>query len=77
MNATHDTIAISSTAPNTPRSAATRLIVGCGYLGTRVARRWLAAGDRVFGITRSPTRAAQLAAIGITPIVCDVTAGPE
>jgi len=77
MNATHDTIAISSTAPNTPRSAATRLIVGCGYLGTRVARRWLAAGDRVFGITRSPTRAAELAAIGITPIVCDVTAGPE
>jgi len=77
MNTAHDTIAISSTAPNTPRSAATRLIVGCGYLGTRVARRWLAAGDRVFGITRSLARGAELAAIGITPIVCDVTAGPE
>ena len=73
MHTAHDTIAISSTA----LPAATRLIVGCGYLGTRVARRWLAAGDSVCGITRSPTRAAELAAIGITPIVCDVTAGPE
>ena len=53
---------------------ATRLVVGCGYLGTRVARRWLAAGDQVFGITRSPARASTLAALGITPIVCDVSA---
>jgi nucleoside-diphosphate-sugar epimerase len=74
---THHTVATPSTAPSTASAAATRLIVGCGYLGTRVARRWLAAGDRVFGITRSPTRAAELAAAGITPIVCDVTAGPE
>jgi len=63
------------TAP--PRSAArphaTRLVVGCGYLGTRVATRWLAAGDRVFGITRSPARADALAALGITPVVYDVT----
>jgi len=57
-------------------SAATRLVVGCGYLGTRVARRWVAAGDRVFGITRSQARGAELAAAGITPIVYDVTAGP-
>jgi nucleoside-diphosphate-sugar epimerase len=56
--------------------AATRLVVGCGYLGTRVARRWIAAGDRVFGITRSPNRAAELEAAGITPIVYDVTTGP-
>jgi len=55
---------------------ATRLIVGCGYLGTRVATRWLAAGDRVFGITRSPDRAHALAANGITPLVYDVTAEP-
>jgi nucleoside-diphosphate-sugar epimerase len=77
-NNDHDTFATSSTTPPTvpsrPRSEATRLVVGCGYLGTRVARRWLAAGDRVFGITRSPARAAELAAIGITPIVYDVTA---
>ena len=76
MNTDHAPAATPSTAPNTPRSAATRLVVGCGYLGTRVARRWLAAGDRVFGITRSQARAAELAAIGITPVVYDVTAAP-
>ena len=80
-NASHDTVASPSATPSaTPsmsRSAATRLVVGCGYLGTRVARRWLAVGDRVFGITRSPARAAELAAIGITPVVCDVTSDPN
>ena len=80
-NTNHDTFASPSTTPfTTPsmsRSAATRLVVGCGYLGTRVARRWLAAGDRVFGITRSPARAAELTAIGISPVVCDVTSDPN
>jgi nucleoside-diphosphate-sugar epimerase len=64
-------------APIPPTSApaprAVRLVVGCGYLGTRVAGRWLAAGDRVFGITRSATRAAALVDLGITPLVHDVT----
>ena len=77
MHTNHDSVATPSAAPNTPPSAATRLVVGCGYLGTRVARRWLAAGDRVFGITRSQARAAELAAIGITPVVYDVTAAPD
>jgi nucleoside-diphosphate-sugar epimerase len=53
--------------------ASARLIVGCGYLGTRVARRWLERGDRVWAVTRSATRAADLAAVGIEPIVADVT----
>jgi nucleoside-diphosphate-sugar epimerase len=52
----------------------TRLVVGCGYLGERVARRWLAAGSRVIGVTRRPGRAAELEAIGIEPLVADVTA---
>jgi len=75
MNTSHETGVGATAAP----SAATRLIVGCGYLGSRVASRWLAAGDRVFGITRSPGRAAELASAGITPIVYDVTAasGPS
>jgi len=50
-----------------------RLIVGCGYLGARVAERWQASGSKVFAITRSPARAAELAARGIEPIVADVT----
>ncbi len=58
------------------RTPPTRIIVGCGYLGRRVAGRWLAAGDRVVGVTRRPARAAELEAVGIEPLVGDVT-GPE
>lgn len=50
-----------------------RLIVGCGYLGSRVAARWRAEGSRVYAITRSAARAADLASRGIEPIVADVT----
>lgn len=51
-----------------------RLVVGCGYLGERVARRWLDRGDRVVAVTRSPARADVLAAAGIEPLILDVTA---
>lgn len=53
-----------------------KLIFGCGYLGLRVARLWLAAGERVYAVTRTAERAAELAADGIEPIVGDVNAGP-
>ncbi len=49
------------------------LIVGCGYLGSRVAARCQRQGHRVFATTRSPARAAEFEAAGITPVVCDVT----
>jgi nucleoside-diphosphate-sugar epimerase len=49
-----------------------RLIVGCGYLGKRVAARWLAGGDSVFALTRSPENAAGLQAQGISPVLGDV-----
>ena len=51
-----------------------RLVVGCGYLGERVARRWAAAGSRVLAVTRRSSRAAELAAVGLEPVVADVTA---
>ena len=51
-----------------------RLVVGCGYLGERVARRWLDRGDRVVAATRSPARAEVLATAGIEPLILDVTA---
>lgn len=51
-----------------------RLVVGCGVLGMRVARRWLAAGDQVWGTTRG--RTAELEAAGITPVVVDVGSSP-
>lgn len=49
-----------------------KLIVGCGYLGSRVARLWLDAGHRVWATTRSPERAGRFSAQGIQPVVCDV-----
>jgi nucleoside-diphosphate-sugar epimerase len=49
-----------------------RLVVGCGYLGGRVAARWAAAGDLVYGVTRSAARGQALAAEGLVPLVHDV-----
>jgi nucleoside-diphosphate-sugar epimerase len=50
-----------------------RLIVGCGYLGRRVAALWLSQGSRVWGLTRSQERARELAALGIHPLIGDVS----
>ena len=50
-----------------------KLIIGCGYLGERVARRWLAAGHEVSGLIRRDTEAGRLANLGIRPILADVT----
>ncbi|MBY0527139.1 MAG: SDR family oxidoreductase [Gemmataceae bacterium] len=49
-----------------------KLIVGCGYLGRRVAKLWLEQGHRVFGTTRSERRAEELRQLGLEPIVCEV-----
>ncbi|MBX9622805.1 MAG: SDR family oxidoreductase [Gemmataceae bacterium] len=51
--------------------AADALIVGCGYLGRRVAGRWVAAGRRVAALTRRNADA--LRALGVEPVVGDVT----
>lgn len=50
-----------------------RLIIGCGYLGRRVASRWIAGGDEVFALTRSEQNAAALRELGLSPILGDVT----
>ncbi len=50
----------------------TTLIVGCGYLGRRVARRLVDHGERVFGTTRSRERGKELVEIGVEPVVADV-----
>ena len=51
-----------------------KLIFGCGYLGSRVARRWRDAGSAVHVVTRSADRAAEFATQGYQPIVADVNA---
>jgi len=55
-----------------PNKAA-KLIFGCGYLGRRVAKRWLDAGNRVFAVTRSEARAAEFREMGLLPLIADVT----
>jgi nucleoside-diphosphate-sugar epimerase len=50
-----------------------KLIFGCGYLGRRVADRWLAGGGPVYAVTRSASRADQLRREGLLPVVADVT----
>jgi len=49
------------------------LIIGCGYLGSRVAERWLSSGEEVFALTRSTDKARRLRDRGMTAIVGDVT----
>lgn len=53
-----------------------KLVIGCGYLGTRVAAAWRDAGHTVAVVTRSPDRAQSFAAQGFTPIVADVLDPP-
>lgn len=50
-----------------------RLIIGCGYLGRRVAARWVAGGDEVFALTRTEQNAAALRELGVSPVLGDVT----
>ena len=50
-----------------------RLVFGCGYLGNRVAQRWLESRDRVFAVSRSEQSARAMQQDGLLPIVADVT----
>lgn len=47
------------------------LVVGCGYLGRRVAEAWRDDGRTVYALTRS--RADELRAAGLAPVTGDVT----
>lgn len=49
-----------------------RLIVGCGYLGERVADLWQHGGTRTSVVTRNRDRAARFEQRGFAPIVADV-----
>lgn len=51
---------------------ALRLIVGCGYLGARVARRWLDAGDEVHVLARTSDRAEERRKAGYVAHIADV-----
>jgi hypothetical protein len=48
------------------------LILGCGYIGRRLARRYLDCGDRVLGVVRSEQSATGLERAGIPACICDL-----
>jgi len=50
----------------------TTLIIGCGYLGQRAGVLIRRRGERVYGTVRSQRRAAEIAGLGIEPLVADV-----
>ena len=52
------------------------LILGCGYLGSRVAKLWLNEGQQVAAVTRSQERLHELAQQNLKTIQADVT-NPE
>ena len=49
-----------------------KLIVGCGYLGSPVARLWKQAGEQVCVLTRSTDKAQELGREGISAVVLDI-----
>ena len=48
------------------------LVIGCGYLGERVACEWLRSHDDVWALTRSTVNAERLTSIGLRPVIGDV-----
>ena len=50
-----------------------RLVLGCGYLGWRVARLWRSQGDDVYAVTRSQNNAKHMKQEGIIPVIADIT----
>ncbi|HEY0980504.1 MULTISPECIES: SDR family oxidoreductase [unclassified Schlesneria] len=48
------------------------LIFGCGYLGKRVAKRWVAKGHQVFAVTRFAANAESFQRESIQPLVADI-----
>ena len=51
-------------------------IVGCGYTGLRLARRWLERGAAVLGLATRPQSLAAIAAAGAQARVLDLDAAP-
>ncbi len=49
-----------------------KLLIGCGYLGERVAKEWLRQGDEVWALTRSTANAERFASFGLKPVIGDV-----
>jgi nucleoside-diphosphate-sugar epimerase len=64
---------VTPNAEKTGFSSKKLLILGCGYLGFRVAKASVSAGHVVWATTRSRRRAAEIAAAGLQPLIVDWT----
>lgn len=53
--------------------AGRKLIIGCGYIGRRVAQAWVQQGAEVWALTRSEEHARALRDLGVRPVTGDVT----
>ncbi len=62
------TLARSGRALHAAGMARTMIILGCGYIGQRLARAWLARGGRLLAIVRREEHARALAARGIAAL---------
>jgi len=58
---------------NNPSAVYNFLVVGCGYVGSAIAQSFRLKKQNVWGLIRSRTRESNLKAMGVTPIVADLT----
>lgn len=63
----------ASTQPFCGQIPSKTLVFGCGYLGSRVAKRALAEGHQVWATTRNIAKAQSLRRLGVEPILADWT----
>ena len=49
------------------------LVIGCGYVGTPLAKRLVELGHEVWGIRRTAESAADLQQIGVKPFAADIS----
>jgi len=49
-----------------------RIILGCGYVGTAVARKWMDEGAEVYGVSRNESTLSQLKSSRFHPVVAEV-----
>ncbi|MGE9291374.1 MAG: NAD-dependent epimerase/dehydratase family protein [Puniceicoccales bacterium] len=49
-----------------------RVILGCGYVGSAIARKWLAEGKEVWGVSRNAETLALIEEAGFHPVVAEV-----
>jgi nucleoside-diphosphate-sugar epimerase len=65
-------VTVAAPAPVERAAGSAKLVIGCGYLGRRVADRWRNQGHEVFVLTRAAEHAAEFQKTGLRTIVADV-----